>query len=161
AQIVDYVNESCRTRIAVEPWPYGSVIHYALHECRTQFADMLFEFVSSRDYWSDETVRLLYELDHVCLPYVYGTTPLDVNLRTSLLSVAGVGRQYIVDVPDRFIDRVRETLLDGADRRRAHRYRIDHDRGQYPFHSGRSMIHNASYCQEIVRTGGAASTCSP
>jgi radical SAM superfamily enzyme YgiQ (UPF0313 family) len=161
SRIVDYINESCRSQIAAEPWPYGSVIHYALHEFRNEFTDMLFEFVSSREYWSDEAVQLIYELDQVCLPYVYGTTPLDTNIRTSLLSVAGAGRHYIVDVPERFIDRASDALFDGANGRRPYRYRIDHDRGQFPFNCARSMMHNASYCQEIVRTGSAVSTCSP
>lgn len=162
--IVDYITESCRGQIGVETFPFGRVAHYALHEYRSQFTDMIHRFIATQPYWMDERVRVLYELDQIRLPYVYATTPLSTAGRFELLaSVSCRDRSYEIAVPDRFLDLVQAggaPVVNGGGTP-VGRYRIDHARGQFPMMKSQSIDYHSGYCQEVIRTGSAVAQCTP
>lgn len=159
--VFDYITESCKGQIGLEFVPNGKIVHYALYEHRQQFIEALHQFISSRSYWSDERVRFLYELDRLRLPYIYRSAAVPVSQSEFLTDVSCHNSAYDFTVPERFTELFHWGAPDGLklSEARAYRHRIDHAQAQYPYMKTQGINHNAAYCQEVIRNGGALPTC--
>jgi hypothetical protein len=161
--ISEYVTESSKGRIGVDNRAYGKVIHYALHQHRNAFVELLHRFVSSRPYWTDERVQTVYELDRLFLPYVYSSTSLDAAEKcTRLFARVCAERAYEADLPVWLSDLVHHSHdrrdMDTAGPRG--RYRIDHARGQLPITPIQDLEQNSGRCYEAVRTKSLVPRCT-
>lgn len=151
--IVDFVRKSIATMDFWDSFNYGKLTHQSLHENRMAFEKLVYDFLSSRRYYHDETVRFLSEVDRVFCPYIYTTTPVDLGERPfEFLSVSSAGSRVLhISVPERFeelfVDIV-APLESGPER--AGSYSVDHARFQYPYMKSRGLEHNAAYCQGML-----------
>ena len=153
--ILAYIERSVRDADYYDVNNYGLFIHSVMHEYREIFADHVRSFVQERDWWDDETVRALFEIDLLNRPYMYSNTPGDVHAEDfqALRFLENGPRSYIVQVPTEYIpyltDAVKiETIpADGV-------FKVDHKRLQYPFMPTQSRDHSGSYCHGMIEKVG-------
>jgi tRNA A37 methylthiotransferase MiaB len=149
--VVSYVERSIGDGDYYDVNNYGLFIHLVLHEQRSLFADHLRRFVKSQPWWSDDRVRVLFEIDTLNRPYIYSNTPLDSHddELESLELLDRAGRGYVVRVPPACLPGLTGSVnmelvpADGV-------FIIDHKRLQYPFMTGQSRDHNGSYCHGMI-----------
>lgn len=153
--ILGYVERSIRDADYYDVNNYGLFIHAVMHEHRELFAEHVRTFVQGPDWWNDETVRALFEIDLVNRPYMYSNTPMDENpdgFQTMRL-IDGGARSYTVQVPAEYIphltDSVKvQTVADHGV------FVVDHKRLQYPFMPTQSRDHSGSYCHGMIEKAG-------
>jgi hypothetical protein len=133
---------------------FGAVMHYALWQHRSDFQDLLCDFVASRSYCADREARLVFELDRVLLPFIYSTpTRQKSNRPFDLLSVtAKPERNISISVPED-LRALAATILapyGGINQSTARSYSIDHVRHQFPHWPAKGMQQNADYCYAML-----------
>jgi tRNA A37 methylthiotransferase MiaB len=146
-----FVENSIVTNEFYEFTNYGKCTHLILHQERSATNELLFRFVSSQSWWSDDQARCLFELDQVMKPYVYSTTPMDMPPASVCgLQITGDGeRGYMVVVPKKFARLCREYVFKDAPED-AKSYWISHNRRQYPYMKMQTLEHNASACHAMI-----------
>jgi hypothetical protein len=83
----------------------GIITHLVLHEMRGEFDELLYDYVSSQSWWSSDLCRMLFELDLVARPYVYGESVRVPRHDFDALSLMSVE-------PDRFTVRASQQTFD-------------------------------------------------
>jgi radical SAM superfamily enzyme YgiQ (UPF0313 family) len=167
SRLVEYIEDSVRTLSCFDSLKYhGTVIHYALHVERAGFDKLLHEFMSSQSHWNREEVRFLYEVDRLLKPYVYSSTPLDLDDGSFEMVKVRVSshRAYDLEIPERFQSLFIQILSSRVQTKNdgTRRYRLDHARDQ-PKHW---MLPNeeriAAYCwHAVTRVNDILPTCVP
>jgi radical SAM superfamily enzyme YgiQ (UPF0313 family) len=129
---------------------FGLVAHKTLHENRVEFDRLLARLIRSRG-WTDQPAQTAFELDLVLRPYIYAEpfrlpehdfehldlVPVEEGVEVRLSPLVA---DALTGLPDLALD------LDGAER-----VRILHPQTRkLPYWSGRSLAHNASYCQGMI-----------
>jgi radical SAM superfamily enzyme YgiQ (UPF0313 family) len=150
--IVDLVERSIRDALYYDIGNYGLMIHTVLHEHRSLFTRHLTEFVQRQPWWSDPTVRALFEIDLVNRPYVYSTTPLETfayHFETICLGAVS-GRQQAVELDPEWHDALRAAVRLEPPMPSGSRFVVDHKRRQYPYMAAQSIDHNANYCHGMI-----------
>lgn len=153
--IISYVDRSVRDADYYDVNNYGFFIHSVLHEYREIFGSHVRRFAQGQDWWDDDRVRALFEIDFVNRPYMYSNTALDVNPEgfQALRLLDRGPRSYTVQVPTEYqadlADAVKiETMpADGI-------FIVDHKRLQYPFMPTQSRDHSGSYCHGMIEKVG-------
>jgi hypothetical protein len=151
--VVGFIQDSIATMDFYDVFNYGKLIHYSLHEHRPAFDRLLHDFISSRPYYSDETVRFFSEVDRVLRPFVYCDTPVTPGSEAfEFLQVTrSATRAFNLRVPARFNDLFVKAVApleskpesDGL-------YSVDHAQFQYPYMKSRGLEHNAGYCYGMM-----------
>ena len=152
--ILAYMERSIRTADYYDVNNYGLFINSVMHEHRELFGDHLRRFVQSQDWWDDDKVRALFEIDILNRPYMYSNTPLDAPPDFDALRLLDSGtRSYTVQVPTQHIAELVDTVqiqtmpADGV-------FVVDHKRLQYPFMPTQSRDHSGSYCHGMIEKVG-------
>ena len=127
----------------------GGLLHFVLHLARQEFDKTLFEFMRSLQWWDDERVRFLFELDLLNRPYVYLNTRIAVPRHLSLVSILGedAGGFRVLVPPSYYAEACRLLMLDqedGVARPLSVQYRTT----QYPYMKGKDFEQNFLYCNE-------------
>ena len=150
--IIEFVERSIRDALYYDVGNYGLFVHTVLHEHRALFASHLHDFVRTQPWWSDATVRGLYEIDLVNKPYVYSSTPLDeLDYEFEVLEPLGsAGRTWRVRVPREWHGKVAAATRLAGPPPVGGVFAVDHKRMQYPFMATQSIDHNANYCHGMI-----------
>jgi len=150
--IVEYVERSIRDALYYDVGNYGLFVHTVLHEHRALFARHLHNFVTSQPWWSDATLRGLYEIDLVNKPYVYTSTPLDdLDHDFEVLEpLDSAGRTWRVRVPSAWHEELAATVRLADAPPAGEVFVVDHKRLQYPYMAAQSLDHNANYCHGMI-----------
>lgn len=128
---------------------YPLTYHLVLHEHRYDFDLMLYEFVSSQDWWTDAKARFLFEFDILTKAFIYGNTPVSAPVfpleTVNLFDISD--KSYEVEIPARFLDGLEDGIKEKFDENtRAVRLRIDHHRSQFDFRENQTKKARADYC---------------
>jgi radical SAM superfamily enzyme YgiQ (UPF0313 family) len=127
----------------------GGAVHTALHGAAEEFDDLLLRFMRRFPTWeTDEELRLAFDLDLLNRPLIYSNTPIvDKNDVLQLLRVAAVEEDgVIVEIPERYVERVSE-LLRFPNPHRANRVKITYRNPLLlPFSAGRPIDSFYLYC---------------
>jgi hypothetical protein len=133
---------------------YPQLYHAVLHGHRNEFDALLYEFVSTQDWWSDRNARVLLEMDLLRKPFLYSDTPVEhPNCPVRCLDILGAAdRAYTVSVPEEYAELVGLVVNgSGSDEVNVHRpLRVNHKRGQFPFNPDQTPEHNADYCNGMI-----------
>lgn len=150
--IVSYVERSIRDALYYDIGNYGLFVHTVLHEHRALFTRHLTEFVSAQPWWSDQTVRGLFEIDLVNRPYVYSSTPIEQHIYP--FEVLGVlateKRGYRVELDEAWRAALTGSVRLAEEPPPGPVFLVDHKRLQYPYMAGQSLDHNANYCHGMI-----------
>lgn len=127
----------------------GALVHLILHEEREAFEQLLEEFVTAQDLWSDPMAQFLFEVDLVNRPYVYRNTRiLPKRHQFKYLNVSTTTDSYIVDVPQAFMKGFSENVAVQGDDSSTNRFELKHRRTQLPFMPRKSLNEHFVYCQD-------------
>ena len=132
---------------------YGKVVHFALHAYRSSFDELLCQFMMSQEWWDDQDVRAMFEIDLINKPYVYSNTAIkEIEHPFQHLKVHEVvSRSYLVQIPEKYLPILEEAVVmnDGLSESNG-LFRVDHKRLQYPYMKAQSLDHNISYCHGMI-----------
>ncbi|MFF1874622.1 cobalamin-dependent protein [Streptomyces sp. CB03911] len=153
--VLSYMERSVREADYYDVNNYGLFIHAVLHEHRELFAEHVRTFAQSQDWWDDDKVRALLEIDILNRPYMYSNTPMDVRTEDfrSLRVLSRGPRSYTVQVPTEHVADLADAVqiqgmpADGV-------FTVDHKRMQYPFMPTQSADHSGSYCHGMIEKVG-------
>lgn len=135
---------------------YPMIYHIILHAERAAFDRLLYNFVSSQPWWSDECARTLFELDGFNRPFVYSNTPIkppDYPLQhIKCLEVNETGRSFLLEIPRQYLPFLDQTVVEstvepGDDTAIC---RLDHAREQFPYSQEKGRRDNAEYCHGTI-----------
>jgi hypothetical protein len=131
----------------------GIITHLVLHEMRGEFDELLYDYASQQDWWSNEFCRTLFELDLVARPYVYREPVRRPRHEFDSLSLISVE-------PDRFTIRASHETLDvirnlenvsRTDRGGSESLEVVHDgKRKLPVSDSSSYIQNGHYCHGMM-----------
>jgi radical SAM superfamily enzyme YgiQ (UPF0313 family) len=151
--LVEICEKSIQEYGYYDTFDLGKVVHFALHEYRGEFDELLYQFVSTQPWWDDPQVRIQFEIDLLNKPYVYSNTPIIkkdhalVHLRITDTTSSG----YIVEFPEEHLSSLYESIgVEEKNETGGTVFRVDHKRRQYPFMKSQSLVHNAGYCQAMI-----------
>ncbi|MEV7389549.1 MULTISPECIES: cobalamin-dependent protein [unclassified Streptomyces] len=153
--ILAYIERSVEDADYYDVNNYGLFIHSVLHEHRELFTEHVRRFAQSQDWWDDDKVRALFEIDFLNRPYMYSNTPMDVPAEGfQALRLLDLGpRSYTVQVPAEHLPELADAIridtipADGT-------FTVDHKRLQYPFMPTQSRDHSGSYCHGMIEKVG-------
>ncbi|GGW42143.1 cobalamin-dependent protein [Streptomyces xantholiticus] len=153
--ILAYMERSVRDADYYDVNNYGLFIHSVVHEHRELFNDHVRRFVQGQDWWGDDKVRALFEIDLLNRPYMYSNTPMDVHPEGfhALHFLDRGPRSYTVRVPEEYMAdladsvQIQTTPADGV-------FTVEHKRLQYPFMPTQSRDHSGSYCHGMIEKVG-------
>lgn len=132
---------------------YGKFVHFALHAYRSSFDELLCQFIMSQEWWDNQDVRAMFEIDLVNKPYVYSNTAMkEIEHPLKHLKVHEVGsKSYLVQIPEKYLPILEESIVmnDGLSESNG-LFRVDHKRMQYPYMKSQSLDHNISYCHGMI-----------
>lgn len=150
-----YAERSIRDADYYDVNNYGLYIHTVLHEHRDVFTEHVRRFAQSQEWWADDKVRALFEIDMLNRPYMYSNTPLDVSAEDlqELRFLDSGPRSYTVQVPPEHLADLADAVqiqsmpADGV-------FKVEHKRLQYPFMPTQSRDHSGSYCHGMIEKVG-------
>ena len=121
---------------------YQFVYHLTLHSHREEFDNLLFDFASQEDWWSNQDVRFLFELDLLTKLYLYSNTSMaDYQKHLHVIEVEETqNRKIVATIPEQFLHHVNDELHQNG------KIVLNHKRGQYPYRDSQSREQNAQYC---------------
>lgn len=130
---------------------WGHLVHLCLHSERHSFEALVESYVRAQPWWSDETARVLFEVDLLNRPYVYSTTAIEPKRyrfeHVQVLETTPDG--YVVEIPPSVRARLDERLLiDGGSGGNV--FALNHRREQLPYMTSKSEKQNWAYCQDIL-----------
>jgi radical SAM superfamily enzyme YgiQ (UPF0313 family) len=131
----------------------GAFIHLVLHSQREMFDELLEEFVSSQAFWRDSLARFYFEVDLLNRLHIYRNTPVAPKRRRfSELSVSNVlPTGYVVDVPSRYLENLREYIAVEEDERSANCFTVNYRRMQLPFGPYKTRDEHFHYCFDMLQ----------
>lgn len=152
--VVEFCRKSVEEYDYYNVFNYGKLVHFALHVYRRSFNELLFEFMTSQEWWDDTDIRALFEIDLVNKPYVYSNTPIEeIQHSFKHLKVHEViSRTYLVEIPEKYLPYLVESVVmnDGVSQADGDVFRVDHKKMQYPYMKSQSLDHNAGYCHGMI-----------
>jgi radical SAM superfamily enzyme YgiQ (UPF0313 family) len=129
----------------------GGIFHAILHEFRTDFDRLLFEFLQHLDLLGNERVRFLFELDLLNRPHVYSNTPItDYDGRMNHIEITSKETDgLVVRIPAEHAKDALELLgIEGTDGTCLRvTYRGHERQTQMPFMENKPYEDNLSYCE--------------
>lgn len=130
------------------PW-LGKIIHYALHEHRTHFGELLADFVTTQPWWTDKNARQLFEIDLLRQPYFYSNTPFTPSTYAFayIQIVDTTENEYIVALPETTLALLAQfTALPNAGSLSGRPVQIEHTKkGKMPFITTRGIDPNTDH----------------
>lgn len=136
----------------------GKIGHMILSTRREEFDQVLVEYVTAQEWWSDPMARQAFEMDLLARPYIY-REPVrvpDYEFTESVVHGLGDAESFIVEVSTELarLLAAREMLDadvqgDGISGRVTLRVN-HHARQKMPHMPQRSLEHNANYCHGTV-----------
>jgi len=146
-----FVEQSVQSAECYDLFNYGKFIHFALHAERASVSELLRQFMTSRPWWSDPNVRFLFELDQLAMPHIYRSAPPGGDHPFEVIQVQSTdARKYDIRIPQQFHSLFLKHAGLPSAMSGTQRYRVDHNRTQYPFMKSQTLDHNAGYCHGMM-----------
>ncbi|MGW0515827.1 B12-binding domain-containing radical SAM protein [Crossiella sp. NPDC003009] len=123
-ELARYIKRSVETLDHYEYSNGGMVAHQIQHSHRQEADRLMHEFASAQPWWSDPTVRALFELDMVARPYPYIEPVQEPGVPLKEMNIFELGEHHVtVDLPPHLVAELveRQLLADPS----AHRVRLD------------------------------------
>ncbi|MGY5060944.1 B12-binding domain-containing radical SAM protein [Streptomyces sp. 900105755] len=136
----------------------GKIGHMILSTHREEFDQVLVEYVTAQEWWSDPMARQAFEMDLIARPYIYRESVRVPNYEFTEITVHGLGddETFIVEVSAELAALlVEREMLDAVAQGDAIPGRLTlrvnhHARQKMRYMPQRSLEHNANYCHGTV-----------
>ena len=149
-----FVRDTVDTQKQCEPpLTIGKLTHLLLHEAREDFSRLLFEFVSSQDFWSLPEARWAFELDLLNRPYIYSnTSPETFDRQWEFTRPIPSGSAVRVAVSESQLPVMKAVIrkLDMDETSSPRLFEVDHRVRQLPYVPGREVAAYATYCHGMI-----------
>lgn len=136
----------------------GKIGHMILSTHREEFDQLLVEYVTAQEWWSDPMARQVFEMDLIARPYIYRESVRVPDYEFAEIVVHGLGdaETFIVEVSVDLAGLLTEReMLDADAQGDAVSGRVTlrvnhHARQKMRYMPQRSLEHNANYCHGTV-----------
>jgi hypothetical protein len=136
----------------------GKIGHMILSTHREEFDQVLAEYVTAQEWWSDPMARQAFEMDLIARPYIYREPVRVPDYEFAEITVHGLGdaETFIVEVSAELAALLTEReMLDAGAQGDAVSGRVTlrvnhHARQKMRYMPQRSLEHNANYCHGTV-----------